>query len=138
MMSMRMLMITMTIWFEVFSTAKNLSNKDDHDHNDNDDDNDYVEDNDDGNDYVEDNDNDQFVHLWFEVLSAAKNFSYEDEFTRHCPSNQLAHHLGEIMTFHNKSVAAEMTTITIVAPIIILSTVVHHYHPTLTPSMDSL
>ena len=121
MMSMRMLMITTTIWFEVFSTTKNLSNKDDHD---NDDDNDYV--------------NDQFVHLWFEVLSAAKNFSDEDEFPRHCPSNQLAHHLGEIMTFHNKSVAAEMTTITIVAPIIILSTVVHHYHPTLTPSMDSL
>ena len=114
-------MITTTIWFEDFSTTKNLSNKDDHD---NDDDNDYV--------------NDQFVHLWFEVLSAAKNFSDEDEFPRHCPSNQLAHHLGEIMTFHNKSVAAEMTTITIVAPIIILSTVVHHYHPTLTPSMDSL
>ena len=101
-------MITTTIWFEVFSTTKNLSNKDDHD---NDDDNDYV--------------NDQFVHLWFEVLSAAKNFSDEDEFPRHCPSNQLAHHLGEIMTFHHKSVAIKITIITIVIPSIILSTVVH-------------
>ena len=46
-----------------------------------------------------DNVNDQFVHLWFEVFSAAKNLSDEEQLSRHCPGNQLAHYLQQLLWY---------------------------------------
>ena len=71
-------------------------------HNDDDDedeDNDVVDEDDDcDSDDLDDDDNDQFVHLGFEVFSTAKDLSNKEQLSWHCPSNQLAHHLKEIIT----------------------------------------